>query len=358
MAGPRQVVEAEGLDIRRCLLGVILLAMTGQEVVLELRDGDPPLGNTATHSIAKSRGSCISLRIEGKEILRRNIAAGGLEGHLQVHPAWAQDGRVQALGVVCRHANYHVFWGTKAIQAIQEAAEREGSVILLRLPVVGEQCIHILEHDHGHRRQLRHRVPKGVVCHTLVHLDEAEVPPKVAGEGGDEGGLPRAGLSMEEVAAMVGDAVLGVKHPRLVLDKPIYIIKEGLLHCLVEDDAIKAPGQSPREAHPIVMLGVEAPKRDAVLLLLRRRLSGFLAKLQQRALVISRNEEHQRGEEVGALAHRLADALIQCHDLDSGILVDEVEAMPTKANGSRGHLHSVLPLPAAPDLPLALDRKN
>lgn len=94
------------------------------------------------------------------------------------------------------------------------------------------------------------RASEGVVGHVLVHLNEAKVPLDMARHTVHEGGLACAGLAVQQVAAVVGDAVFGVEGPRLVLQEPLEVLHQRSLH------ASWLPG------HPILTCGTTIQHRS------------------------------------------------------------------------------------------------
>ena len=67
----------------------------------------------------------------------------------------------------------------------------------------------------------------------LVHLDEAKVPLNMARNGIHERRLPRARLTMEQVAAMIRDPMLGIESPRFIFQEPLKVVQQGALHAWV-----------------------------------------------------------------------------------------------------------------------------
>ena len=59
-----------------------------------------------------------------------------------------------------------------------------------------------------------------------------------------EGGLARARLTMQQVAAVVRDAVLGVEGPRLVLQEPLEVLHERPLHASQKPNGFKTKAWS------------------------------------------------------------------------------------------------------------------
>ena len=67
----------------------------------------------------------------------------------------------------------------------------------------------------------------------LVHLDEAKVPLNMPRNGIHERRLTRARLTMEQVAAMIRDPMLGIESPRFIFQEPLKVVQQGALHAWV-----------------------------------------------------------------------------------------------------------------------------
>ena len=231
--GAGALQQAEG-----ALGGALGRALVLQQVALDLRHGElarrEPAGEAA--------GLVLAAGEEAEEHAHHLLPRGVADHHLDVAAARPDEGGVEALDVVGGHHEDAPLLRGDAVDGVEQAREGDGARVARR-PLqlaVGEDRVHVLEDHDRPARGVAHQRRQPVVRHALVGKGEhAHVEPQRAGEDLAEGGLAAARGAVEEVAAAVRDAEVGV--PLARREELARILDEVLGQVVIQHDRVEGP---------------------------------------------------------------------------------------------------------------------